>query len=327
MPCYFPLPAFYASTPNLSGKYSLIVLPRTEVNLDKYSFRVPCDKCYYCRLKKSAQMAIRCVHEASLHENTVQNPSGRGNCFITLTYNDEFLPKFGTLCHRDFQLFIKRLRKRFGSGIRFYMCGEYGSRNMRPHYHAILFNFNFDFDKYFWDRSSSGFDIFRSPSLERAWTDPVSGRSMGYSSVADFSFDSAAYVSRYVMKKIGGDMALSHYAVIDKDTGEVLFDRVPEYNVPSNRNGIGKDWFDNHYDEIYTGDFVVIKNRKYTVPKYYDRCLENVDIEKFLEVKDLRRSKVVVESEERLDVMRRVKERQVSRLVRNFDSNGDFNDS
>ena len=333
MPCFAPLPAQYADKMTKNGKFKVIVYPRTEENLGldsytgelKYPLRMPCGRCSHCRLKRSREWAIRCMHEASLYVPSVNNPSGRGNCFITLTYNNAHLPEHDSLCKRDFQLFMKRLRKRFGSGIRYYMCGEYGGKYGRPHYHVLLFNWNFDFDKYFWQRSTSGFDLYRSPSLEELWSDD--NGSIGFSSVADLTFDSAAYVARYVMKKVTGDAALDHYCVIDYDTGELLARKLPEYNDMSRRPGIAHAWFEKFSSDVYSSDMVVIGNKKFTPPKYYDRQLELISPEDIARVKDKRRDNVQKISEERLAVMRRCKERQVEKLVRTLDYDGVLNDS
>lgn len=73
--------------------------------------------------------------------------------FVTLTYDDLHVPKSYypdpetgeahtsfTLCKRDFQLWMKRLRKKFSDDkIRFFACGEYGGQTKRPHYHVIVF--------------------------------------------------------------------------------------------------------------------------------------------------------------------------------------------
>lgn len=318
MPCFTPLPAFYSGRMTAAGKFDIVVLPRTELNLLKYSMRLPCGRCSHCRLKRSREWAIRCMHEASLYVPTVSNPDGRGNCFITLTYNTPHLPEFNSLRKRDFQLFMKRLRKRFGSGIRYYMCGEYGGKYGRPHYHALLFNFNFDFDKYFWEKSPSGCDLYRSPSLEELWSD--SNGSIGYSSVADLTFDSAAYVARYVMKKITGDAALTAYSVIDDDTGEVLFDKVPEYNDMSRKPGIASAWFDEFSSDVYPRDSVVVKGRELPPPKFYDRRYELIYPEDMARIKEERSSAAVSSkvSEQRLGAMQKCKERQVERLVRNL---------
>ena len=130
MVCLSPLEAYYSKELNRTGKRSLVFDKREA--LSGVPINVPCGQCIGCRLQKSLDWAVRCVHEKSLHEES---------SFVTLTYDDEHLPKNGSLVYRDFQLFMKRLRKEFApTNIRFYMCGEYGETFSRPHYHACLFN-------------------------------------------------------------------------------------------------------------------------------------------------------------------------------------------
>jgi len=102
MPCYKPLSGWRSRFKNESGKRS-IVFNKSLAYVDM-PVEVPCGRCIGCRLERSRQWAMRCVHESSLYDD---------NCFITLTYDDEFLPAGGTLVKRHFQLFIKRLRKRY----------------------------------------------------------------------------------------------------------------------------------------------------------------------------------------------------------------------
>lgn len=69
--------------------------------------------------------------------------------FVTLTYDTDHVPispkGFMTLSKTDPQKFLKRLRKRNpDSKLKYYLCGEYGTKNMRPHYHLILFNARLD---------------------------------------------------------------------------------------------------------------------------------------------------------------------------------------
>lgn len=93
----------------------------------------PCGKCPYCFERRVDSWAFRLSEE-----NRVSS-----SCYIlTLTYANPPLTKNGymTLCRRDFQLFMKRLRKLSGNRLKYYMVGEYGSKYMRPHYHVILFN-------------------------------------------------------------------------------------------------------------------------------------------------------------------------------------------
>ena len=159
---------------------------------------------------------MRCHHEASLYQD---------NCFITLTYSDEHLPSDKSLHVDHFQKFMKRLRKRFGEGVRYYHCGEYGEKYMRPHYHACLFNFDFP-DKKIW-KENNGNRLYISESLSELWP-------FGFVTIGDVTFESAAYVARYIMKKVNGDLAESHYERVDWDTGEV-YHLKPEYTTMSRR--------------------------------------------------------------------------------------------
>lgn len=96
---------------------------------------VPCGKCYECRMARGAGWAFRLMQEHKRH--TV-------SAFITLTYEDAFLPMADcgrpTLIKSDVQKYFKRVRKGNPKGVKYYACGEYGSRSFRPHYHAIVFS-------------------------------------------------------------------------------------------------------------------------------------------------------------------------------------------
>ena len=177
MACYHPLIAYRSREKSKNGKYGLSF----SIKNGYYDLKVqvPCGQCIGCRLEKSRQWAIRCVHEAQMHEE---------NCFITLTYNKESLPADGSLRKRDFQLFMKRLRKECGEGIRYYMCGEYGAKYERPHYHICLFGYDFK-DKYIWDERDK-VPLYRSTKLEKLWT-------LGFSTIGEVTFQSAAYVAPY----------------------------------------------------------------------------------------------------------------------------------
>lgn len=217
---------------------------------------VPCGQCIGCRLERSRQWAIRCMHEASLYEE---------NCFITLTYADEHLPPGGTLEKAAFQKFMKRLRKQYADRrIRFFHAGEYGSRFGRPHYHACVFNFDFP-DKLLWTRRRE-FPVWRSESLERLWP-------FGNSEIGTVTFESAAYVARYITKKVTGKDAAEHYLSVDEGTGEV-FQRLPEYTTMSRRPGIGAPWLEKFGFEVYPSDGVVVRGRLMKPPKFYDLQFE-----------------------------------------------------
>lgn len=218
---------------------------------------LPCGQCIGCRLERSRQWAIRCVHEASLQPDN--------NSFITLTYSPEHLPTGGTLVLDHFQKFMKRLRGEFAHRIRFFHCGEYGENFGRPHYHAILFGCVFRDRKHF--KTINSIPLYKSATLEKLWT-------LGHSSVGDVTFESAAYVARYVTKKITGDNAIHHYNSINYQTGEILSERRPEYCTMSRRPGIGRGWYDKFKADVYPDDFVVLRGKQLKPPKYYNARYE-----------------------------------------------------
>ena len=152
------------------------------------------------------------------------------------------------------------------------MCGEYGDDNGqlgRPHYHALLFGFDFT-DKTLWEEKK-GKKYYRSKSLEKAWP-------FGYSNITDVNFKTAAYVARYVMKKITGDIAEDHYQKPDIYTGELL-PVEPEYNTMSLKPGIASTWFKQFKTDVFPHDFVIINGKKQKTPRYYINQLKKEDKE------------------------------------------------
>ena len=194
MPCYSPVQAWRGPV-TASGKRA-IVFKRPSQVFGK-GLELPCGGCIGCRMERVRQWSLRCVHESRLY---------RDNCFLTLTYSDDNLPANGSLMPEHFTLFMKRLRFAYGEGIRFFMCGEYGEKLGRPHYHACLFNFDFP-DKEL-HTISKGNRVYKSQALEKLW-------GLGHCWIGSVTPQSAAYVAGYVMKKITGDKAQEHYG----DTG------------------------------------------------------------------------------------------------------------
>ena len=181
--------------------------------------------------------------------------------FVTLTYDDSHVEP--SLKYRDFQRFMYRLRKRFGP-TRFFMCGEYGSLNWRPHFHALLFGLGFP------DRVLLGGDLYRSPALEKLWP-------FGFSTIGDVTFQSAGYVARYSLKKVTGDLADRHYSRVDLRTGECVR-LVPEFGHMSLKPGIGFGWFQKYWRDVFAArDGCVVRGRVVPPPKYYWKLLESVD--------------------------------------------------
>jgi hypothetical protein len=260
MACYHPISAGLSgySTNFATGKaYRRVIFKANDPDIVQ-EVSLPCGQCIGCRLERSRQWAMRCMHEAQLHQH---------NCFITLTYDDTHLPSDQSLHYRDFQLFIKRLRKRYpNTKISYYMAGEYGENFGRPHYHACIFGLDFH-DKKLWKRTSSGSFIYRSSDLETLWP-------FGYSSIGDVNFESAAYVARYIMKKQTGKDSEKHYQYSDLETGEIV-QMTPEFNKMSLKPAIGLNWYKKYKSDVYPHDYVVLRGQKIKPPKYYDQLYKN----------------------------------------------------
>lgn len=269
MPCFGPLTAYHSAEVSASGKRRLVFDVKKAYS--GRAIQIPCGQCVGCRLERSRQWAMRCLHEQKLH---------RQNCFITLTYDNDKIPEGGTLVKRDLQLFLKRLRKQFGAGIRFYACGEYGDSTARPHYHAIVFNHDFSDRKLFAQRDSKT-PIFTSKVLDEIWGN-------GFCVVGDVTFDSAAYVARYVMKKVTGDLAAEHYSRVSPDGR--IFCVLPEFTVMSRRPGIGMGWFEKFGLHAYAHDSVIVNGHEVRPPRFYDTKFELVDPDQMDYLKSRRRA-------------------------------------
>ena len=281
---------------------------------------VACGQCLGCRLDRSRMWAMRIVHESCLYDD---------NCFVTLTYDDSYLPGDYSLKPEDFVLFMKRLRKHFEpEKVRFYMCGEYGSTCLhglnldlvkcpsgcnvgRPHYHACLFNCSFS------DLESVGSRdnrlLFSSALLADIWK-------YGFVNVGELNFDSAAYVARYIMKKITGDSSDEHYSNVDSDG--VVVPLVHEYSSMSLKPGIGRDWFLKYKDDFFSSDEVPVPGTGMVrpVPRYYGDIFAGLDPAAMEEVKRLRKEFHKKHRDdftpERLAVKYAVKKAKVSLLKR-----------
>lgn len=239
MPCYHPLPGWYGRDKTKNGLRP-VVFTATAGYLDR-QVEVPCGRCIGCRLERSRQWAIRCLHEAQLHTS---------NIFATLTYDDQHLPDNYSLRPRDFVLFMKRLRKAHGEGIRFFQCGEYGDKFGRPHHHALLFNCAFPDGK---PLPTTGVPLYQSPELDSLWQ-------QGRTTYGAVTFESAAYVARYSLKKVTGPTAAAHYN-----------GRIPEYATMSRRPGIAHDWLTRFQTDVYPADAVTLRGGiKCRPPRYYD---------------------------------------------------------
>lgn len=203
----------------------------------KQYLELPCRKCLYCQQHYSILWATRCVLEA---EETPNN-----NCFITLTYDNEHLPKDGFLDKKDYQKFIRSIRKKYkNQKIRFFMSGEYTRDNYRPHFHILFFNYKPQ-DLVPWQDG-----LYLSEEVRKIW-------GKGFISVGiDISIKTVKYIAKYMSKLV---------------LLPIKYNDRPEFIQASTKPGIAYNQYDiKHFKNkgIYVG------GAKQTIPEYYFKLAE-----------------------------------------------------
>ena len=207
---------------------------------------VGCGRCVPCLRKKQIDWCFRLGKELQASESA---------CFLTLTYADEYLTYADggySLVRKDFQLFMKRLRKHANkTKIKYYACGEYGEKTDRPHYHAIVFNLPKPFDKY----------------IKKAWT-------YGHIHVGTVTEASIFYTTKYALK---GLRRKKPWEVDD-------WGREPQFQLMS--NGLGKSFGDKAVVEYLrthgTKLLTLPGGHKKKLPRYYEEKLFKDDEERML---------------------------------------------
>lgn len=255
MPCYHPLHGWRSRERTVNGKRGVTF--KRENGFEDMPISVPCGRCIGCRLEYSRQWATRIMHEASLYDE---------NSFTTFTYRDDALPFHWTLVKKHMQDFWKRLRWSVNDKrIRYYCAGEYADDG-RPHYHACIFN-HFPSDAVLYN-VENGYRVYESDALDELW-------GHGKTMTGSLTFESAAYVARYVTKKVTGKKAeevneltgLKYYERLTDD-GEIV-ELVPEYADMSLKPGIGYDWQREYKAETLRDDYVIVNGRRAIPPRYY----------------------------------------------------------
>lgn len=281
MGCRFPQTAW---PPNDQQKNRRLVFDYDRAAPGAPPMEVPCGKCIACRMRRRREWQVRMVHEGRI---------AGGGIMATYTYDADNLPADWSLEKRELQLLLKRTRNRFGAGLRFFGCGEYGESNKRPHYHVIYFGLHLP-DRKRWRGAPGGRFNYRSASLEACW-------GKGNVEFCDFSAAAAAYVAGYVMKKVGGAVAEVRYLrrYTDPSTGEVREWTVkPEFALMSRRPGLGSAWFDRFRSDVFPSDFCVLDGKKVPVPGYYSRKLQGLDPEALAAIVEQREERALVHREE-----------------------------
>lgn len=247
MSCYSPLLAVDLGMDKSTTKHRIKILPkRADFNIskarDKYGdslLLLPCGHCIGCIKDYRLSWAVRILLEASLYQH---------NCFITLTYRDECLPKDNRPHRDEIVKFFKRLRKEIDVPIRYFYCGEKGDQSGRAHYHAIIFGYDFP-DKVSLGRTIKGSEIYRSKILEKCWT-------FGLSSIGEVEPGSACYVAAYSNKK-----KLTHI-----DDGSFV--------GMSRRPGLGADTFNLKW---FDSDTIYCALGEPTIPRFFHKMYEGLN--------------------------------------------------
>lgn len=253
MPCDFPLRAYLTGAVTPAGKsvYSFNAMDSVRSN---GGIEIPCNNCVGCKLERARQWSIRMMHEVKCHSE---------NCFLTLTYDDQHVPQDYSLKIRDMQLFWKKLRQKLGDRvIRYFCCGEYGDLNGRPHYHAIVFNYDAA-DKKPHSRSESGELIYTSEVLSQVWGN-------GHIVTQDVTRKSCAYVARYCLKKVktGDTFGADRYYRVSPMDGQA-YSVSPEFATMSRRTGIGSGYVDRFKSDFYPSGFLVVDGVRQAPPQFY----------------------------------------------------------
>ena len=291
--------------------------------------KVRCGQCIGCRLDHSLMWATRATHESRSHQDT---------CFITLTYADETMPHSLSVHAKPLQQFFRALRYHIKTEnpdnpkIKYLACGEYSPKKRRPvgpfnpwefvgegerpHYHAVVFGYDFP-DKELWTVRNDN-RIFTSDILTDIW-------GKGHCTTAAVTFESAAYVARYSIKKLNGTLAqrpdpvtgLLPYERICHTTGQILEVEKERFHTS---NGIGKDHYLSYTGDIYPNDSVVINGHETRPPRYYDNLFKAEDPHTMETIQDRRiqqmRKHAADNTPDRLAEREKVKQAQLNQLKR-----------
>lgn len=249
MPCYRPITA-YAPLSNVDG--GRYVFDRAKALNPDHPRQLPCGKCNGCKQEIAESWAIRAYHESTMHD---------ANSFLTLTYSDDHLPADFSVNLREVQLFLKKLRKHYGSGLRFFAASEYGTHTFRPHYHLLLNGVDFRSDRKLHQDTPNG-PLYTSEKLSGIW-------GKGHCTIGSVTLKSAFYCIQYIFDKKHDDpnRYVRHHPV----TGDVVR-CAPEFRTMS--GGLGSTWFHKYKSSVFPSDFLVVDGRQYPVPRYYQKLLE-----------------------------------------------------
>lgn len=255
MSCYHPIPVWYRE-----GHKVLFRKPEASLFSLYKPITIPCGVCIGCKLDRSKDWTGRLLMEYELNKDAF---------FITLTYDDVHLPKNGSLCKRDVQLFLKRLRKMFPFlTIKYFCAGEYGSTTFRPHYHLVVFGVNL-FNEVFKSKKYDNSGHFKSEVLDKLWSN-------GFSLFSAVTPENIGYTTRYTLKKV-------NYKV--KDRSLKKFGLIDEFLLCS--KGLGFNYFLLNYDRLVSNGVYYYSGNAYPLPRYFLEKLKSISDSDFQALKSM----------------------------------------
>lgn len=258
MTCINPRVAYKKS----NGQYTLKAISDNAVITG--GITVPCGQCMPCRISKTQEIATRMVHESYMHKE---------NCFITLTYADECLPKGNTVKVEHMQKFLKKLRRKIEpQKLRVAYIGEYGEITHRAHYHACIFGW-IPTDLKPFKKNMHGDQLYTSETLLKTW-------GLGHVTVGQFNLTTAEYTAKYLIKSF-----------IGKDKETYYKDREPPFIRLSRRPAIGLEFYEKYKDQLYSQDHTVLDGKVRKLPKYYDGKYKKEFPQEFQQLKKQRYAK------------------------------------
>lgn len=318
MACYHPIEAWNI-TPRQGDLFQPVVLSfhspfdREDMIRQGRRLLLPCRKCVGCRLDKSREWANRILLEQLYHKDS---------WFVTLTYDDEHLPRsfpvdsttgeivsvHSSLVKFDLQKFFKRLRKNSSQQLRYYCAGEYGTQTYRPHYHCIIFGLNLN-DLKLLKTNFSNQPYYTSDFISKCWP-------YGIHVIGKVTFESAAYVARYTMKKATHGYTKDYY-----DKAGIQ----PEFQTMSLKPGIGYQYLSDHPEIFNFKSFSVSTPSggvKMYPPEYFrkkwnqEHLYEHVNsvINSSLENESKIHLKLLLTDKDYLDILKTEEEKRLSRI-------------
>lgn len=257
-----------------------------------------CGKCFACRRKKAFNHSFRLMMEAKYYQDHYGTETVN---FITFTYDELLLPSIDlapdVICNvteneKEKERFIRALKRKLKyngytdeqiRNIKYYWINEYGEKNLRPHYHCMLFGVNLfqpfekknpKFDMYNMEYNENNNPQYFSRMLDSIWA-------KGRVTFAPFTASLANYICKYITKTEDAFQRLKnrYYGILankgylQKDINNMLDLIDKPHSFKS--NNLGKRYLLEHKDEIVKNGKIYLYGSKYNLIGYVFEVLKN----------------------------------------------------